>query len=214
LLHAGGAGGEALAPPRFFLGRSRHGHLWRFAAGLPETLVRELARLAAAERIDWPLEQPPERIETIRARLAEHAPLGPVHHGPAFRFPHDAAPAAADPALVALTPDRAGWLGDEMAGLRADLAESQPCIGVREDGELRSVCFAARRSARAVEAGVETSPGFRGRGLASRAVAAWARAVAALGLFPLYSTDWRNRASCGVAARLGLIRYGVDLHFG
>jgi len=70
----------------------------------------------------------------------------------------------------------------------------------------------ATRSAHAAEAGVETLPGFRGRGFAARAVAAWAGAVAGAGLLPLYSSDWSNRASLALAARLGLIRYGVDLH--
>jgi hypothetical protein len=149
----------------------------------------------------------------MRARLAEHAPIVRSYEGPAFRFPDEAPGAAADPDVVALTPDRGDWLGEELAGLRADLGAHQPCVGVREGGLVRAVAFAARRTPRAAEAGVETLPGFRGRGLASRAVRAWARAVRADGALPLYSTEWRNRSSLGVAARLGLIRYGVDLHF-
>jgi predicted GNAT family acetyltransferase len=69
-----------------------------------------------------------------------------------------------------------------------------------------------RRTARAHEAGVETHPAFRGRGFAVRAVAAWARAVRATGVLPLYSTSWENHGSRGVARRLGLVQLGSDLH--
>jgi len=204
------ADGSSAPPPRFFFGRTRHGHLWRFAADLPGALVAELARLAALERIDWPLEELPERMETLRARLAEHAPIERVHHGPAFRFPeHDLAPAGA---AVDLTPDRVDTLPEELAWLRGTLAAHAPCAAVLEDGRAVAACWTARRSERAAEAGVRTLPGFRGRGLATAAVAAWARALRRAGRLPLYSTEWSNAGSRGVAARLGLIPYGADLH--
>jgi RimJ/RimL family protein N-acetyltransferase len=201
----------AAPPPRFFLGRTRHGHLWRFGAGVPERTVAELARLAAAERVGWPLEQPPERNEPLRARLAADAPIEHTHHGPAFRFPELAPPSGGE--VRALTPDRDGLVAEDFPALARELARRQPCLAALERGRVVSVCYVARRSAHAAEAGVDTLPGFRGRGLAARATAAWARAVADLGLLPLYSTEWRNRSSRGVAARLGLILYGVDLHF-
>ena len=210
LLHPRGAGGAEEAPPRFFFGRTRHGNLWRFAAGLPETLVAELARLAAGERGDWPLEDLPERMRPIRERLAEHAPIERTYHGPAFRFA--ALPPAPGGDVVLLTPERLDAVGEDFAWLRRELAECAPCAAALEGGAVRSVCHTARRGARAAEAGVETAPGFRGRGLAVRAVAAWARAIAAEGLAPLYSTEFSNRASRAVAARLGLTPYAVDLH--
>jgi RimJ/RimL family protein N-acetyltransferase len=210
LLHPRGVGGAAEPPPRFFFGRTRHGSLWRFAADLPEPLVAELARLAAAERSDWPQEDLPERMRTIRERLASHAPIVQVYHGPAFRFP--ALPAVDEAGVARLAPGSAAPIDEHFAWLAPALAECQPCVGAVADGAVRAVCHAARRGARAVEAGIETAPGFRGRGLATRAVAAWARAVAAEGKAPLYSTEFRNRPSRAVAARLGLTPYAVDLH--
>lgn len=211
LLHPRGAGGASQAPPRFFFGRTRHGSLWRFSADLPQPIVRELARLAAAERSAWPLERLPERDREMRAQLAAHAPIAAVYHGPAFRF--GALPPAPARGTARLEPGASLPLDEHFGWLLAELAECQPCAGALEDGAVRAICFAARRGPHAVEAGVETAPGFRRRGLATRAVAAWANAVAEAGLAPLYSTEWRNRASLGVAARLGLIRYAVDLHF-
>ena len=211
LLRRRGPGSEA--PPRFFLGRTRHGNLWRFAAGLPERLVADLARLASGERLGRPLEAPPERFESFRARLEAEAPIERVYHGPAFRFPEPEATARPDPGIVPLTPERIDLLGEEFAALRPVVALRQPCFAALSEGRAVAACYVAARGQRAAEAGVETLPGFRGRGLASRATAAWARAVRAEGLLPLYSTEWGNRASRGVAARLGLILYGVDLHF-
>lgn len=205
----GGAGG---APPRFFLGRTRHGHLWRFGAGLAVERVVELARLAAGERIEHPLEELPERFPFFLDRLARDAPVERVHHGPAFRFPPPARGEAAPKGVVEVTRERAELVAESFPELYRTLAERAPCLAVVDAGRAVAVCYAATRPRRAVEAGVDTLPGFRGRGYATRLAAAWGRAVHERGLLPLYSTEWRNRASRVVAARLGLILYGVDLH--
>ncbi|MGI8968757.1 MAG: GNAT family N-acetyltransferase [Chloroflexota bacterium] len=87
----------------------------------------------------------------------------------------------------------------------------ESCFAVIEDSVAVSLCFSARLTARAVEAGVETAVGYWGRGYAATVVTAWACAVHATGRIPQYSTSWENLASQAVARKLRLIQYGVDL---
>ena len=83
------------------------------------------------------------------------------------------------------------------------------------DGQPASVCHSPRGySSFAAEAGVETLEPFRNRGLATAAVARWARAVQSTGRLALYSTSWENAASLGVARRLSGRLYGEDWHLG
>jgi predicted GNAT family acetyltransferase len=94
-----------------------------------------------------------------------------------------------------------GWVAGEIAAGRL------PVIAVSKDGVPVSICFCARRSDLAAEAGVETAEAFRGLGLGPRVTAAWALAIRAEGRIPLYSTSWTNSASLSVARKLGLIAY-------
>ena len=87
-------------------------------------------------------------------------------------------------------------------------------MAVSEGGRPASICFCARRSAAAAEAGVETAAAFRGRGYAPRVTAAWAHAVKGMGLTPLYGTNWENRASLAVARKLELVPYAIDWSIG
>jgi len=83
-------------------------------------------------------------------------------------------------------------------------------MAIVENGYPVSVCFSARGSSIAAEAGVETAVGFRGRGFGPRVTAAWASAVRAAGRVPLYSTDWSNESSLVLARKLGLEAYAAD----
>ncbi len=94
-----------------------------------------------------------------------------------------------------------GWVPGEIAAGRS------PVLAIVEAGYPVSVCFCARRSEVAAEAGLETAEAFRGRGFGSRVTAAWALAVRATGRVPLYSTSWTNEASLAVARKLGLAAY-------
>ncbi len=213
LVRANAPGPGPAPAPRFFLGRTRVGALWRFRRDLPFPLVRELARLAAREPPAADLAAEPERWAPMRARLEAHAPVEAEWRGATFRFPEvlpspvdalrvEALAAAARPAVEAAFPALAPFVGRE------------PAFGVREGGALVALCYCATdpRNAAAVEAGVDTLPAWRGRGLAPRLVAEWARAVRAERRIPLYSSAWSNPASLAVVRKLGLNAYGATLH--
>lgn len=80
------------------------------------------------------------------------------------------------------------------------------------EGRAVAVCCSVRRTDTAHEAGVETAAALRGRGHGAAAVRAWIRALREAGPLPLYSTSWQNGASQSVARKLGLLRFGNDLH--
>ncbi len=101
--------------------------------------------------------------------------------------------------------DRVALLHQNFRGWTAsEIPECSPILAVVEKGHAISICFCARKSAVAAEAGVETAAPFRGRGLGSRVTAAWALAIRSSGRLPLYSTSWSNGSSLGVARKLGL----------
>ena len=204
------AGYEADKPlPLFFLGRTPAGHRWLFGSGLPDDTRRALEGLFAEEPARPDLEARPACAARVRSTLEARLGPGTESRGPAFHFP-ERIDAPAD--VVELTASNAHLLEAELAEWFPDVAETQPCLARVVDGRAVSICAAVARGPRALEAGVETSPAWRGKGHARAVVAAWALAVRASGALPLYSTQWTNAASRAVAASLGLIAYGEDWH--
>jgi GNAT acetyltransferase len=197
--------------PRFFFGRTQQGNIWRFRYDLPERVRDSLERLASDEPVIQDLRAAPQNLAAFVTALGDDPANPHPDSGPAYRFPDVVAPAAnatrVAPANVHLIEE----MGPDWASFGVELPEREPCWAVVQDGRVVSVCFSARLGDDAAEAGVETLAPYRGRGLACSVVSAWARAVQAMGLIPLYSTSWDNVASQGVARKLGLIQYGVDL---
>jgi hypothetical protein len=131
---------------------------------------------------------------------------GWVDSGPVFTFPSAiAAPSDVVPitGFSQLERHLPGWTPTE-------LPERSPILGIVEDGHAVSVCFCARRSEVAAEAGLDTAAHFRGRGFGTRVAAAWARAIRDSGRLPLYSTSWSNGASLAVARKLKLVTCASD----
>jgi hypothetical protein len=203
--------------PRFFLGRTAEGRVCRLRHDVDDALARAL--LAACR--DAPGEVPhdathdaahdaPREETPYEALLARAAPVERRWAGPAYRFP-DALPDVAD--VVRVTDANAHLLDAHLAPWREDVALGRPLFARLVGGAAVAVCASVRTTAAADEAGVETARALRGQGHAAPVVAAWARAVRAVGRVPLYSTSWENAASRAVARKLGLVRFGSDLHF-
>ena len=201
--------GEPQPPPRLFFARTREGHLWRSAHDLPESVVDEVEPLLRAEPITPDLSQPPRCLAALQAALARDAPLSETWSGPAWHFPDELPAFEHD--VIPITPERDELVRLVFPILADDLPWRQPCLAIVQDGRLASLCYSARNTPTAAEAGVDTIEAFRGRGYAPAVVAAWARAVRQEGRIPLYSTSWDNLASQSVARKLGLILYGADL---
>jgi hypothetical protein len=199
---------DASKAPRFFFLRTAVGCTWRLRAGLPDALTRELSRLAGAERLA-PLDGLPERMATMREHLEAYAPVVTVWHGPAFHFPEE----LPQPGPTVRRVEPAQLRGAvSFPWLRVGAERRGPVFAAFDGAQVVAIAHAATGPGQAVEAGVETLPSHRGRGLAGDVVAAWATAIRAEGRIPLYSTSFANRASRAVARKLGLIRYGTDLH--
>ncbi len=197
------------AAPLVFFGRTSLGNVWSCRADLPESLLRRVEQLLAAEPVLTTYEEPPGCKELLYTLLAEHEPVRHEEAGPAFAFP---AMIPAPSGVVPITSANSHLLLSHYPDVLADLDMSQPCVARVEDGQAVSVCFSARIIAQAAEAGVNTLPSARARGHATAVTAGWALAVPEQGAVPLYSTSWDNHASQGVARRLGLTLYGADWH--
>jgi len=189
--------------PMLSLLRGPAGCAWAVGHELPDTLAAQLDELAREEPAITDLETPPIHASRYRALLGESE----LFQGPAFTFPQQLERASG----LVLIEDEAllqkhfrGWVPGEIAEGRA------PVVAWVEDGAPVSVCFCARLSDEAAEAGLETAEAYRGRGLGPRVTAAWGQMIRASGRVPMYSTAWSNHASRAVARKVGLIAYASN----
>lgn len=195
--------------PRFFMGWTRGGNVWRFRHDLPDDVIRSLERLCRSEPVVTNLTDPPTHAVAIRALVHAHAPIVHEERGPTYWIP-DGVQAPGEVVLIEeanahLLQANFPWKLTSPSRYTAG-----PLTAAVVDGSAVSICFCARLAAQAAAAGVETVAAARGQGHASAAVAAWATVIRQRGLIPLYSTSWENVASQGVARKLGMVQYGED----
>ncbi len=192
--------------PRFYLGRSRGGNLWRFGACIETSLMTKLDRLCQREPVAQDLSVAPA-FESEYLSLLN--PTQPPYSGPAMQFP-DLAPAIGTARLI--TESNSNLLNDFHTDWLPDVGSSMPLLALIKDDQAIAVCGSVRITTAVVEAGVETASKHRGHGYAVEVVRAWATAVRKSGARPIYSTSWQNQASRRVAEKLGLSIYGSDYH--
>ena len=191
--------------PLFALIRGRSSCAWAVRADVPREVAEELAGLAREEPTVADFRDAPVHAERYRALAG-----GKVNSGPAFAFPET----VEEPEATVLL-DEVWLLARHFSGwTAAEIPGRSPIAAVVEDGDAVSVCFCARRSDAAAEAGLETASEYRGRGLGPQVAAAWALAVRASGRIPLYSASWANGASLAVARKLGLVAYASGWSLG
>lgn len=181
--------------PRFSLIRGNTECAWATRADVSNALAAQVDRLAREEPTlkDF-------RCEPLHATRYASLLGGRLDSGPAFTFPDTIASLegiTVIDGLAALSRHFQGWTANEIPGC-------SPIFAISENGHAISVCFSARQSSVAAEAGVETARPFRGRGLAPQVTAAWASSIQASNRLPLYSTSWSNEPSLAVARKLGL----------
>lgn len=190
---------------------ARVGQLLFVGSDVPDALVPALVdAVSTSPRAPAPHLEPPA-IAACRAILEPScAPLFP-DAGPSYLIPPDIQAEVAayisrsdrsptEP-LRALNPGNWGdgeW--DEL--LDGTLG---PWAMAVADGRVVSICHTPRRmTEHAAECGVWTHPEYRGQGYASATTADWADVLRPSGRHLFYSTDWDNRHSQRVAARLRL----------
>ena len=195
--------------PRFFMGRTSDGMLWRVRHDLPAEALHRLSQLCRAEPRCSLLKHEPEQALAIRSVLAEYAPIEDEYRGPAYWLP---AIRHVPPHVLILSGAHADLVRDSFPWLVAWLADpaNGPVSAVVEQGQAVSVCFCSRITGTAAEAGIETLEAFRGKGHAPAAAAGWAAAVQQRQRIALYRTSWENKASQAVARKLGAVLYAED----
>lgn len=193
--------------PRFFLGQTSQGNVWRFRQDLPQTVCDKLSALCKAEEFSTSA-RPIHQTEYLQL-LAAHAPIEKIWLGSAYWFAH---PVRDDDGTIFIDAQNTHLLQGGLQEWIPDMRYQQPAVALLVDGQAVAICASVRITKAAHEAGVETVRGHRQKGYAVKVVLAWARAVAKLGALPLYSLSDENLASMKVANRLGLSKFGVDFH--
>lgn len=194
--------------PRVYLGVTAGGIVRGYRHDVPAALRASIDELCEEAS---PASSRGDVLLALRAVLDFHDPGGEawaVSSGPAFVFPETV---KVSDAVTLIEPGQDALLQADFPFTATWLRERWPCYGVVIDDRAVSICYSARRTSAVAEAGVDTVEEFRGRGYAAIVTAAWANAIRAAGITPVYSTSDHNLASQAVARKLGLREFEWDV---
>ncbi|MFN8662770.1 MAG: GNAT family N-acetyltransferase [Thermomicrobiales bacterium] len=194
--------------PRIYLGVTAGGVVRAYRQDVPVALRGAIDHVC--EEVA-PLAHVRDRLlPSLQAVLAAHSPASvwDISTGPAYDFPGALRRSAE---ITAIEPGQESLLAAHFPFTAAWLRERWPCFAIIHDGRAVSICYSARRTEAVAEAGVDTAEAFRGRGYAALVTAAWATAIRAAGITPVYSTSDENLASQAVARKLGLRQFAWDV---
>jgi len=220
LVRAGGLAG-APAPHLVIACAAGGGHLLAVGERVPARLAEEMKSLVARSELPRDPATRPPVLSHCQELLADS--LGPIEvtSGPSYVAEsmspfgwtveiRTAREPGAEP--LPLPPDVAGWTEEEWRMLTQGALG--PWAVALAAGQIVSICFCARLTGEAAEAGVWTHPEFRGRQYAPAVTYAWAQQMLTSARHAFYSTSAENLASQRVAARLGLRRIGWTWRIG
>ena len=199
---------DAPVVPRFFLGRTNRGNIWRFRHDVSIDLAEELSRYCSEEPFPVDLKTGPLHQGVYIQLLAEHTRTTSPDAGPIYSCSNDLV--LPNSTAVIIDETTAHLLEDGMDDWLPDVPHMRPFMAIVEEERAVSVCASVRIIDSVHHAGVETLPQYRRSGYAVRAVAPWASAVRACGATPLYRTSWDNIASQNVARMLEMTTIGTD----
>jgi len=190
---------------KFFLGRTFDGHhVSKFRFDIPDEIREKINALCQKE---------PKNIKANPQYLGKYLGLlkdNDFSISLCYYIPQDFIGNNGSTIVSHITRNNIDTLDYEgFSWLTKEIDYVQPCIGAIVDNKIVSLCYSVRISSKAYEAGVDTLEEFRGNGYALDVVAAWASAVRAKGILPLYSTLIENAASQRVAQKAGLYNYGI-----
>lgn len=184
--------------PRFFLGATKDGNVYRYHHVLDGQVVTALA-------------QPGIGLAEMIRILSQDRPVTSIDLGPTYRFPDLQNGSSA---AVRINESNRHLLKPHFPYTFEELADKQPCFAIVQDGMAVSICCSARQTPVAAEASLATVETYRGRAYSVEVSRAWAAEFRGEGRIALYSTAWDNFASQAVARKLQLIQYGTEIMIG
>jgi GNAT superfamily N-acetyltransferase len=187
--------------PHLYILRTPELVICRCHADLADEIATTVEELSVRPR-EWARE-----YADYLGALSSVGPLTSMRVGQLYRFPDML---ALKGTCISIVEGNTDLLRGGLDEWLPDVAVNLPMIAMVADGRAVSICTSVIASKAVHEAGVETLPDYRRRGLGVQAVAGWARTVQASGAVPFYATTFDNVASQRLAARLGLSLVGAE----
>jgi hypothetical protein len=208
--------------PRLYFGGCETGNVVRLRDDVGAETARAIESLVTDEP---PLRAPdsvPMHLDDYVELLAAEAPVEQRGHGvnycfpPDFAYEHDVAIVGSDlpeeeRAALGVADDQVLPEALVAIGFSTVAKVWAPWCVALHDGEIASLVETVRIGPTGAEAGVNTVPNLRGRGLAAAATAGWAASPSLRGRRLFYSTGVTNISSQRVTERLGLHFIGASV---
>ncbi|WP_372660768.1 hypothetical protein [Cohnella sp.] len=144
--------------PQLFWGQTNTGRVIRFRSDVPNNLVRDIIQT-------MDINDPSKQLANVINVLEKDKGISGFWIGPAYVF-NKIVTEYTDATLV--TEDNKFCLEHGFSSLLSELKFREPCYMVTENNIAVSVCFSARNSDKASEAGMTTLEDYRGKGYAAR----------------------------------------------